>query len=144
MGTDGAIDGDRRCGRVSGIVGALAGALSLLVGATPALAQQPPGEVQRGHAVFEKWCAGCHNPDPALERHGGGLVGRVFAGTYTLEQRYHGTKPAALEQRTDLSPAYIRLMVRQGRNVMPRTRKTEVSDADLTAIVAYLTRNNRH
>jgi hypothetical protein len=67
----------------------------------------------------------------------------VFSGTYSLEQRYHGAEPAALAQRTDLKAAYIRLTVRQGRNIMPRTRKTEVSDADLDAIVAYLTRNNK-
>jgi len=124
-------------GRMVGI----AATWALLALAAQALAQEP-SEVQRGHEVFEKWCAGCHNPDPALQQHGGGLVGQVFAGTYTLEQRYHGSKPAALEQRTDLAPAYIQAVVRQGLNVMPRTRKTEVSDSDLAAVVAYLTRNN--
>jgi mono/diheme cytochrome c family protein len=131
-----------RAGRAGRVAGALAAVLALLVAATVAMAQQP-AEVQKGHELFEKWCAGCHNPDPALQRHGGGLVGRVYAGTYTLEQRYHGTEPAALEQRTDLNAAYIRRIVRQGQNVMPRTRKTELSDADLDAVVAYLTRNNR-
>ena len=122
---------------------ATAAALTLSAAGAPLLAQPPAAQIQRGHEVFEKWCAGCHDPDPALQKHGGGLVGRVFAGTYTLAQRYHGSEPAALEQRTDLSPAYIRETVRQGRNIMPRTRKTEVSDADLDAIVAYLTRNNK-
>jgi (+)-pinoresinol hydroxylase len=119
-------------------------AVSLLLVAGLALAQRPSdADVQRGQEVFEKWCAGCHNPDPALQNHGDALVGRVFAGTYSLEQRYHGAEPAALAQRTDLKAAYIRLTVREGRNIMPRTRKTEVSDADLDAIVAYLTRNNK-
>jgi mono/diheme cytochrome c family protein len=136
------VAGSSRAGRAGWIAAVLAGALGLLVAATVALAQQP-SQVQKGHELFEKWCAGCHNPDPALEKHGGGLVGRVYAGTYTLEQRYHGTEPAALEQRTDLNAAYIRRIVRQGRNVMPRTRKTELSDADLDAVVAYLTRNNK-
>jgi mono/diheme cytochrome c family protein len=131
----------RRSARLSaiGIV-----AVSLLSAASLALAQRPSeSEIQRGQEVFEKWCAGCHDPDPALQNHGGELVGRVFAGTYLLEQRYHGSKPAALTQRTDLKAAYIRLTVRQGRNIMPRTRKTEVSDSDLDAIVAYLTSNNK-
>lgn len=120
-------------------------AVSLLSVASLALAQRPSAaDVQRGHEVFEKWCAGCHDPDPALQNHGDSLVGKVFAGTYSLEQRYHGSEPAALAQRTDLKDAYIRLTVRQGRNIMPRTRKTEISDADLEAIVAYLTRNNKH
>ncbi|HEX4025609.1 MAG TPA: cytochrome c [Steroidobacteraceae bacterium] len=145
MGNNAAIEHARRRGPL-GWIGALAAALSLLAVVTLTRAQPPsaaPAQIQRGHAVFEQWCAGCHNPDPALQAHGGGLVGQVFAGTYALQQRYHGTEPAALEQRTDLHPAYIRQMVRQGRNLMPRTRKTEVSDADLDAVVAYLTRNNR-
>jgi mono/diheme cytochrome c family protein len=119
-------------------------AVSLLSVASLALAQRPSdSDVQHGHEVFEKWCAGCHNPNPALQTHGDSLVGKVFSGTYSLEQRYHGAEPAALEQRTDLKAAYIRVTVRQGRNIMPRTRKTEVSDSDLDAIVAYLTRNNK-
>jgi mono/diheme cytochrome c family protein len=99
--------------------------------------------VERGHAVFGKWCEGCHRAAPALQMRGSGLVGQVFAGTYTLEQRYHGSVPAALEQRTDLSPDLIRLTVRRGLNVMPRSRKTEIPDADLDAVVAYLTQHNR-
>ena len=58
-------------------------------------------------------------------------------------ERYTTDLAAALTQRTDLKAAYIRLTVRQGRNIMPRTRKTEVSDSDLDAIVAYLTSNNK-
>lgn len=126
---------------MAGRIACVAAALGLLGGVPLVLAQQS-ADIQRGHEVFEQWCAGCHSPDPALQRNGEGLVGRVFAGTYTLEQRYHGRKPAALEQRTDLTPGYIRLVVRRGMNVMPRTRKTEISDPDLTALVAYLTRNN--
>jgi (+)-pinoresinol hydroxylase len=98
--------------------------------------------IQQGHELFKKWCAGCHNPDPPRQQHGGGLVGRVFAGTYTLEQRYQGSEPAALEQRTDLSAATIRQTVRHGLNMMPRTRKTEISDLELDALVAYLTQHN--
>jgi (+)-pinoresinol hydroxylase len=97
--------------------------------------------VERGHAVFLKWCEGCHRAGPAKAPRND-LTGSVFAGTYTLEQRYKGAVPAALEQRTNLTPELIRVMVRQGLNVMPRSRKTEVSDEDLAAIIAYLTRNN--
>jgi (+)-pinoresinol hydroxylase len=99
--------------------------------------------VERGHAVFLKWCDGCHRAGPALQSRGNDLVGQVFAGSYALQQRYHGAVPAALEQRTDLSPGLIRAIVRQGLNVMPRVRKTEISDSDLDAVVAYLTRANR-
>jgi (+)-pinoresinol hydroxylase len=107
-----------------------------------ALAQTAP-DVEHGRAVFKLWCAGCHNPNPALQRNGQDLVGRVFAGTYTLEQRYKGDKPAALEARTDLDPSYVRFVVRHGLNMMPQSRKTEISDEDLDDVAAYLTRNNR-
>jgi (+)-pinoresinol hydroxylase len=96
-------------------------------------------DVAAGHELFNKWCYGCH---AASIKHGpdATLLGSVVAGTYTLQQRYQGSKPAALEQRTDLTPAFIDAVVRHGRNLMPRTRKTEISDAELAEISAYLTR----
>src|SRR5437868_2250279 len=60
----------------------------------------------RGKAVFEHWCAACHKPlgpaDPPV------------AGTSSLERTYKGMKPAALEQRTDLKPDYVKYIVRSG------------------------------
>jgi hypothetical protein len=50
--------------------------------------------------------------------------------------------PAVLDQRSDLVPEFIEVIVRQGISFMPQFRKTEVSDADLQALTAYLTRNN--
>ena len=44
---------------------------------------------------------------------------------------------------TDLTPQLIKMYVRNGITVMPTFRKTEISDADLDAIAAYLTRNNK-
>ena len=84
-----------------------------------------------GKQVFDLWCSACHkrlNP--------GDLP---VAGTSSLQRKYGDTKPAALEQRTDLSPATIRTIVRHGTKSMPASRKTEISDADLDALVAYLT-----
>ena len=46
--------------------------------------------------------------------------------------------PAVLEQRTNLTPKMIETAVRNGLNFMPRFRKTEISNADLVAITAYL------
>jgi mono/diheme cytochrome c family protein len=45
-----------------------------------------------------------------------------------------------LEERRDLSPELIRAAVRNGITVMPQFRKTELSDSQLEAIIAYLTR----
>ncbi|RPI60853.1 MAG: cytochrome c, partial [Lysobacterales bacterium] len=46
------------------------------------------------------------------------------------------------EQRTDLVPDFVKAIVRQGVSFMPQFRKTEISDADLEALAAYLARNN--
>jgi (+)-pinoresinol hydroxylase len=97
--------------------------------------QAHAADPERGKAVFDRWCAGCH---AGVSRFGG-----PSAGSYVLQQRYQGAKPADLEQRTDLQPNYIKSTVRHGINVMPRTRKTEISDQDLDNLVAYLTRANR-
>jgi mono/diheme cytochrome c family protein len=101
----------------------------LAVGLVVALsggAQAQEARVARGGEVFEYWCAPCHAPGP---RH---------PGTQALEALYKGAKPAALEQRTDLVPELTRTFVRTGVSVMPPFRKTEISDADLDALAAYL------
>jgi mono/diheme cytochrome c family protein len=86
----------------------------------------------QGKAVFAQWCAGCHGPLPG--------VGRFPpAGTFRLQQRYKDAKPATLEDRVDLTPALIRAVVRQGLPIMPPVRKTEVTDAELDAVIAHLT-----
>jgi mono/diheme cytochrome c family protein len=126
-------------GRLPGPTAALVVLAVLSVAfAAPARAADAP-DVAAGHELFNKWCYGCH---AASIKHGpdATLLGSVLAGTYTLQQRYQGSKPAALEERTDLTPALIDAVVRHGRNLMPRTRKTEISDAELAEISAYLTR----
>jgi (+)-pinoresinol hydroxylase len=47
---------------------------------------------------------------------------------------------AVLENRTDLSAALVQTVVRTGIGSMPPLRKSELSDADLAAVAAYLTR----
>ena len=91
-----------------------------------------------GKVVFDKWCEPCHG------RVAGGVFGGLGAnalpGTSALGVKYKGDLPAVLEDRTDLAPVYIRTTVRNGLAGMPITRKTEVSEADLENIIAYLTR----
>jgi mono/diheme cytochrome c family protein len=82
--------------------------------------------LERGEAVYDEWCAACHDPGP---RH---------PGTQALEALYKGSKPAALEERTDLVPALTETFVRKGVSVMAPFRKTEISDEDLAALAAYL------
>ena len=85
-------------------------------------------ELQHGKEVYAKWCTPCHAPVPGV------------AGTFALTTKYAGTDtPAALEDRTDLQPAVIAYFVRNGIAWMPPFRPTEVNDADLAALSAYLT-----
>jgi cytochrome c5 len=103
-------------------------ALTTVTLAAPAFAQDT--SAVRGKEVFDLWCYSCHkrlNPGDM-----------PVAGTSSLQRNYNGSKPAALEDRTDLTPAYIKAMVRHGYKSMPPSRKTEISDADLDALTHYL------
>lgn len=80
----------------------------------------------QGKHVFDQWCASCHAP------------GNRTPGTASLLAKYGGSIPAALEERKDMNLEFIRYFVRNGVLVMPSFRKTEVSDADLAALAAYL------
>jgi len=97
--------------------------------ASATLAAPDQEQIERGHKVFDKWCFPCHG------------TGTGKPGTDSLAAR--GQKPAALEERTDLTAPAIRQFVRHGVLFMPTFRKTEISDAELDALAAYLTRNNK-
>lgn len=88
-----------------------------------ASAADPPS-AEHGREVYQKWCTPCH---------GTGL-GKPGTAAATA----HGANPAVLEQRQDLNQKIIESAVRKGSGIMPRFRKTEITDADLAAIVAYL------
>ena len=84
--------------------------------------------IDRGRAVFEARCEICHGQ------------GNDRAGTISLQFKYKGSKPALLEQRTDLTPQLVRYFVRHGVAMMPFFRKTELSDPELADLAAYLSR----
>jgi mono/diheme cytochrome c family protein len=79
-------------------------------------AQAQDGGKPDGKAVFTKWCAPCHGDGPGKP------------GTAALQALYKGAKPALLTKQ----------FVRTGVSVMPFFRKTEISDAELEALAAYL------
>ena len=104
-----------------------------------------PGLLGRGFLVYNKWCTGCHAGDfhPSSGQADSeklSLVSRVALGTYVLQQRYQGAVPAELEKRTDLTATAVETFVRQGINAMPAFRKTEISEDELKALSAYLSR----
>lgn len=87
---------------------------------------------QRGKEKFDHSCAPCHG-------RGTGDDGRAFLpGTDALRIKYQGSLPAALEDRKDLNADILRAYVRSGSWSMPPFRKTELSDAEITDIAAYL------
>lgn len=79
----------------------------------------------RGAKVFEHRCAMCHREGQT--------------GTFVLARRL-GPERALIEQRTDLTGPYIRVVVRAGLLNMPRISRVELPDGDLAAVVSYLTR----
>lgn len=105
-------------------------ALSMIF-AAQAFAAPDDSAVEKGQKVYQKWCYPCHG------------TGSGKPATDLLAARDKGSRPAALEERTDLSAQAIKMFVRHGVMFMPTFRKTEISDADLDALSAYLTRNNK-
>jgi mono/diheme cytochrome c family protein len=93
-------------------------------GATPAAAS---AAALPGKTLFDRHCSFCHAAGPG------------HAGTMRLAEA-RGADKAVLEERRDLDPVYVRLVVRQGLIEMPPWRKTEIDDAALQQIAAYLTR----
>jgi mono/diheme cytochrome c family protein len=107
--------------RVSAVV------VGLLAGVGQALAQdRDEATTQRGDEVYQYWCATCHGAGPG------------HPGTTALAATYKGDRPGVLEQRTDLTPQSVRFFVRNGVSIMPFFRKTEITDAELEALAAYL------
>jgi (+)-pinoresinol hydroxylase len=87
---------------------------------------------ERGAALFNNWCTVCHGRDL-----------RTSPGTQSLQYKYQGKLPAALEDRRDLTSDFVKLYVRKGVATMPFFRKIEISDSDLDALAAYLSQSKR-
>lgn len=79
-----------------------------------------------GKQVFDRWCAACHADSVRAP------------GTVALAAKYGKDMPAALERRDNLTPEVVQMFVRNGVSIMPRFRKTEISDAELTELGRYL------
>ena len=107
-------------------------AILLVVFAATAATSAAAADVTRGERLYGQWCQGCHDRlGPTRE---------TMPGTTPLADRYQGTRPAALVDRDDLTPELIKVFVRRGISFMPTFRKTELSDAELDDVVAFLVR----
>ncbi|HLK70628.1 MAG TPA: cytochrome c, partial [Steroidobacteraceae bacterium] len=102
-----------------------------------ATANERNATIDLGHRAFLEHCDACHGREQI------GSDGGMQPATASLAIAYQGTRtPATLEDRTDLSATYVKYIVRHGDHGMPFFRKTMVSDVELEAIAAYLSRNN--
>ena len=79
---------------------------------------------QAGKALFTERCGMCHQTN--------GM------GVGLLSRRPGDTSKGLLENRTDLSAAVVKVVVRNGIVNMPRISRAEVSDPQLAAIADYL------
>jgi mono/diheme cytochrome c family protein len=111
--------------------------LALGLAASFSAGAQQPTQVERGQQLYQYWCATCHGPGI------GNNGAQYLPGENALRAKYKGAVPALLHERTDMTPEFVKLFVRQGITIMPFFRKTEISDPDLDAIAAYLTRNRK-
>lgn len=89
---------------------------------------QEPAGAPPGKLEFDRACAVCHGAGPDRP------------GTSSLQIKYQGRLPALLEKRTDLTPTFVRYIIRHGIAMMPRFRKTELSDRQVDAIAHYIGR----
>ena len=99
----------------------IAGLVLLAAGSVAVAADAPPP----GKKTFDRYCAECHAP------------GHGHPGTQQLEWT-RGKAFSILEERKDLIPAYVATVVRNGLYEMAPFRPTEIDDAALNELVAYL------
>ena len=89
------------------------------------VAADTASNIAEGDKLFHARCGYCH------------LAGGT--GTFMVGRRL-GKDKALLEDRTDLTPVYIRTCVRVGIGSMPAHTRIELPDRELDLITAYLTR----
>lgn len=81
-----------------------------------------------GKLAFEVHCGYCH------------LTGGMGTNLLTKQRMALGETPdkGLLVNRTDLTPDYVKQVVRQGKNAMPPQTRVDLTDAELDAVAAYL------
>jgi mono/diheme cytochrome c family protein len=81
-----------------------------------------------GAVLFSNRCGACH------------FAGGMGTNLLTKQRMAAGLPPESglLANRRDLTPAYIKAVVRKGKLAMPPLSRVEVTDAELDAIARYL------
>jgi len=116
---------------------AVIGSVAVVAALVNVTASAQDSAVARGDAKFQHSCAPCHGDGP-------GDDGRaMLPGTDALRIKYRGALPALLEKRTDLAPEILRTYLREGSMSMPPFRPTELTDAEIVDIAAYLAESSK-
>jgi mono/diheme cytochrome c family protein len=97
-------------------------ALTLVAGCI--VMQATAGQAPDGKALFASRCGMCHQT--------------IGMAVNILARRPADPSKGLLEDRKDLSAAFVRAAVRSGIVNMPRMSRGEVSDPELAAIASYL------
>lgn len=81
-----------------------------------------------GKALFEVHCGYCHLP------------GGMGTNLLTKQRMAAGEPPekGLLVNRTDLTPDYVKAVVRKGKNAMPPQTRVDLTDPELDSVAAYL------
>lgn len=101
----------------------LTGCLSFVVSAVALTAPARAADMS-GREVFDHYCTYCHGSSDG-------------PGTMQL-RRTRGKGQALLLERTNLNPDYIRYVVRQGLRSMPPFAPSDLTDAKLEVLAAFL------
>jgi len=92
--------------------------------ATAATPAPPAAAASEAQALYAQRCGMCHQT--------------IGMAVNILARRPDDASKGVLEDRKDLSAAFVRSVVRSGIANMPRISRGEVSDAELAVIASYL------
>lgn len=92
----------------------------------PAMTKEQWEAMSKGQQVYERWCSHCH--DPGTGPH---------PGTQMLALS-RGSEYSVIKENDYLPPDYIKTVVRNGLQMMPPFRTTDISDDELEALADYL------
>ncbi|MEO7248540.1 MAG: cytochrome c [Novosphingobium sp.] len=81
-----------------------------------------------GKALFEVHCGYCH------------LAGGMGTNLLIKQRMMAGDPPekGLLANRTDLTPDYVKAVVRSGKNAMPAQTRVDITNAELDSVATYL------
>ena len=99
-------------------------------------AQQDGDRLAKGRdakAAFEHSCGYCHLP--------GGMGSNLLTKQMLMMKR--PPSDGVLTNRKDLSAAYVKAVVRNGKGAMPPQTRVDLTDAELDVVAAYLAKGRK-